>query len=86
MITKDELGSWLWKAADILRGAVSAEDYGEFILPLLFYKRLSDVYTFEYAAKLKEYGDAQVAKDSMFYRAVIPEGCIWEDVRKTGRS
>jgi type I restriction enzyme M protein len=47
LITKDELGSWLWGAADILRGAVSAEDYGEFILPLLFYKRLSDVYAFE---------------------------------------
>lgn len=83
LITKDELGSWLWGAADILRGAVSAEDYGEFILPLLFYKRLSDVYSFEYAEKLKEYGDEQVAKDSMFYRAIIPEGCLWDDVRKT---
>jgi type I restriction enzyme M protein len=57
MITKDELGSWLWGAADILRGAVRAENYGEFILPLLFYKRLSDGYAFEYAEKFKEYGD-----------------------------
>lgn len=83
LISRDELGSWLWEAANILRGAVSAEDYGEFILPLLFYKRLSDVYTYEYAEKLKQYDDEQVAKDSMFYRAVIPKGCLWADVRKT---
>jgi type I restriction enzyme M protein len=83
LISRDELGSWLWGAADILRGAVSAEDYGDFILPLLFYKRLSDVYVHEYNEKLREYGDEQVAKSSMFFRAVIPEGCLWEDVRKT---
>ena len=83
LISRGELGSWLWGAADILRGAVSAEDYAEFILPLLFYKRLSDVYAYEYAERLKEYGDEQIAKDSMFYRAVIPEGCLWTDVRKT---
>jgi type I restriction enzyme M protein len=83
LITKDELGSWLRKAADILRGAECAEDYGEFILPLLFYKRLSDVYAYKYDEKLKGYGDEQVAKDSMFYRAVIPRGCLWADVRKT---
>jgi len=33
----------LWKAADILRGAVKPEKYGDYVLPLLFFKRLSDV-------------------------------------------
>ena len=83
MITRDELGSWLWGAADILRGAVSADDYGDFVLPLLFYKRLTDNYSFEYGQRLEKYGDDRVARDAMFYRAVVPEGCLWEDVRKT---
>jgi len=83
MISRDELGSWLWGAADILRGAVSADDYGDYILPLLFFKRLSDVYMSEYEKQLKEYGDEQIAKDSMFHRVIIPNGCLWEDVRKT---
>ena len=83
MITRDELGSWLWGAADILRGAVSADDYGDFVLPLLFYKRLSDNYSFEYEQRLEKYSDDRVARDAMFYRAVVPQGCLWEDVRKT---
>ena len=82
-ITREELGSWLWGAADILRGAVSADDYGDFVLPLMFYKRLSDNYSFEYKQRLEKYGEERVAKDAMFYRAVVPGGCLWEDVRKT---
>lgn len=82
-ISREELGSWLWGAADILRGAVSADDYGDFILPLLFFKRLSDVYQSEYTERLKEFGDETIARDAMFYRAVIPDGCLWEDVRRT---
>jgi len=83
MITRDELGSWLWGAADILRGAVSADDYGDFVLPLLFFKRLSDNYLFEYKQRLDEYKDEGIARDDMFYRVVVPDGCLWEDVRKT---
>jgi len=77
------LGSWLWGAADILRGAVSADDYGDFVLPLLFFKRLSDNYLFEYKQRLDEYKDEGIARDDMFYRVVVPDGCLWEDVRKT---
>jgi len=36
-----ELEQWLWEAADILRGAVKPEKYGNYMLPLLFYKRLT---------------------------------------------
>ena len=43
-LTQQQLETWLWKAADILRGAVRNERYGSCILPLLFFKRLSDVY------------------------------------------
>ncbi|MCK4816487.1 SAM-dependent DNA methyltransferase [bacterium] len=83
MISREELGAWLWGAADILRGAVSADDYSEYILPLLFYKRLSDVYSFEYEKQFARFGDDQIARDSMFFRVKIPSGCTWEDVRNT---
>ena len=82
-ITREELGSWLWGAADILRGAVSQGDYGNFILPLLFFKRLSDVYIDEFEKAVEEYGEEKIARDEMFHRAVIPDGCLWGDVRNT---
>ena len=47
-VTREEVGRWLWGAADIMRGAVRPEKYGDYILPLLFFKRLSDVYLEEY--------------------------------------
>ena len=64
---REELGSWLWGAADILRGAVRAEDYQDFMLPLLFFKRLSDEYRATYDEKLAEFGNDVVARDPMFY-------------------
>ena len=56
---------------------------GTFVLPLIFYKRLSDNYSFEYEQKLEKYGEERVARDPMFYRAVVPRGGLWEDIRKT---
>jgi hypothetical protein len=38
------LSSHLWEAANILRGPVDAADFKTYIFPLLFFKRLSDVY------------------------------------------
>jgi len=80
---RGDLGSWLWGAADILRGAVSPDKYVDYVLPLLFYKRLSDVYRTEYGETLAKFRDEKIARDKMFHRANIPEGCFWEDVRKT---
>jgi len=81
---REELGRWLWGAADILRGAVRAEDYQDFMLPLLFFKRLSDEYRATYEEKLAEFGNEVVARDPMFYDYEVPVGCFWEDVRSTG--
>ena len=80
---RQDLGGWLWGAADILRGAVRNQKYEEYVLPLLFFKRLSDEYNATFEEKSREFGGA-VAGDSMFHRAAIPEGCFWEDVRGTG--
>jgi type I restriction enzyme M protein len=82
-LTQQELESWLWKAADILRGAVKPEGYGSCILPLLFFKRLSDVYQDEYKEALQKYKSEKVAKESFVHKlADIPKGCLWDDVRK----
>ena len=55
-LTQQELESYLWGAATILRGLVDAGDYKQYIFPLLFFKRLSDVWDEEYAAAY-EYSD-----------------------------
>lgn len=81
-VTREELGRWLWGAANILRGAVRPEGYGRYILPLLFFKRLSDVYLEEYEKALAEYKSEEVARQRFFHRFEMPEGCLWNDVRR----
>jgi type I restriction enzyme M protein len=82
-LTQQQLETWLWKAADILRGAVKPERYGGCILPLLFFKRLSDVYQDEYKEALGKYKSEKVAKESFVHKlADIPRDCLWDDVRK----
>lgn len=83
-LTLPLLEQLLWKAANILRGAVEAPDYKHYVLPLLFFKRLSDVHLEEYEERLKKYGDKRIAKDK-FHRFNIPDACFWEDVRNVSR-
>jgi len=79
-LTLDEMEQVLWKAADILRGAVRPERYSSYMLPLLFFKRLSDVYEEEYQALLERFKDEDIAKQK-FHRFTIPKGCLWADIR-----
>ena len=80
-----ELESYLWGAATILRGLVEAGDYKQYVFPLLFFKRLSDVWDEEYAAALDETGDGDYARATANDRFVIPEGAHWNDVRTVAR-
>lgn len=82
-MTQQELEQYLWRAADILRGPIEVSEYKNYILTLLFYKRLSDVYLEEYHENLKKYKDKTIAKKK-FHRFLIPEGCLWEDLREVG--
>src|SRR3977135_2419948 len=76
------LESHLWEAANILRGPVDAADFKTYIFPLLFFKRISDVYDEEYAAALAESGgDEEYAQFPQNYRFQIPKECHWSDVR-----
>jgi type I restriction enzyme M protein len=51
------LESHLWEAANILRGPVDAADFKTYIFPLLFFKRVSDVYDEEAARFHAEFGE-----------------------------
>lgn len=94
MLSKQQLGNLLWGMADTgLRGKV--EDYKAYILSLLFFKRLSDNYEWESQNRVNSfiegYGKNPTEKQIQRIRAeghdfIIPEGCFWDDVRKTETS
>lgn len=80
-ISQRELETYLWGAATILRGLIDAGDYKQYIFPLIFLKRISDVYDEEHAAAMETYGDEELADLPENHRFVIPAGCHWNDVR-----
>lgn len=81
-VTLSDLQSYLGKAADLLRGSIDQADFKAFIFPLMFFKRISDVYLEEFAIALKDSGgDQEFASFAENHRFQIPEGCLWDDVR-----
>jgi len=81
-ITQSQLESYLWGAATLLRGHIDAGDYKQFIFPLLFFKRLCDVYDEEVSQALKESGgDKEYAELPELHRFQIPENAHWKAVR-----
>lgn len=86
-MNKKKLEDLLWGAAEFLRGQIDASDYKQYIFPLLFYKRLSDVYLEEYNEALEvNDGDADYAAMPMFHRFNIPQEASWESVRNTSKN
>ena len=82
-LTISQLEQYLSKAAWILKGPVDASDFKVYIFPMLFFKRISDVYDEEYQIALAESdGDKEYASLPEFHRFEIPEGCHWQDVRE----
>jgi type I restriction enzyme M protein len=83
-LSLSQLEQYLSKAAWILKGPVDASDFKVYIFPLLFFKRISDVYDEEYQMALQESeGDAEYASLPEFHRFMLPEGCHWKNVRET---
>lgn len=79
-----DLKSHLWECAEILRGsAVDRTDWKAYILPLLFFKRISDVWDEETAEAAALFGDAEPVDFPEVHRFNVPEGCHWRDVRET---
>ncbi len=78
------LKTHLWNCAEILRGsAVDRTDWKAYILPLLFFKRICDVYDEETAEAKEMFGDADPVEFPEMHRFAVPEGCHWNDIRET---
>ena len=94
------LESWLWDAACAIRGPVDAPKFKDYILPLIFLKRLSDVFADELGRLAEEYGGEDVARQIVederakgiiargrgSVRFYIPEEARWENLRGHGQA
>ncbi|OKL46271.1 DNA methyltransferase [Boudabousia liubingyangii] len=85
-ISQRELESYLWDAAVKLRGLIDAGDYKQYIFPLIFLKRISDVYDEEHDAAMDIYGDETLADLPENHRFTIPDSCHWDDLRETTKN
>ncbi|TKD66530.1 class I SAM-dependent DNA methyltransferase [Flavobacterium sp. ASW18X] len=83
-MTQKELEKYLWAAATQLRGTIDAGDYKQYIFPLLFFKRICDVYDEEFENALAESdGDLEYAAFAEHHHFQVPEGAHWQNVRET---
>lgn len=81
-MTKKELEDYLWGAANILRGMIDAADFKQYIFPLLFFKRISDVWDEEFQTASEESGgDITYAEFRENHWFDIPKGCHWDNIR-----
>ena len=79
-ITIDELESYLWGSAVLLRTNIDAGAYKQYIFPLLFFKRICDVYDEECQNAVKQYGEEALEWDEI-HKFVVPKGHHWKNVR-----
>ena len=82
-MTIDELKSYLWQSAVLLRTNIDAGAYKQYIFPLMFFKRICDVYDEETEKAIAEYGDdIDLYPENELHTFVVPKGHHWNDVRK----
>jgi type I restriction enzyme M protein len=89
------LENWLWEAACAIRGPVDAPKYKDFILPLIFLKRLCDVYEYEFNKLVEYYGSKEFVEEmleaqrkygndgntgSSLVQIRIPKNAHWSDI------
>lgn len=79
-ITIDELESYLWGSAVLLRTNIDAGAYKQYIFPLLFFKRICDVYDEECQNAVKQYGEEALEWDEI-HKFVVPKDHHWKNVR-----
>lgn len=81
------LEGWLWEAACQIRGPLDAPKFKDYILPLIFLKRLSDVFEDEYKRLVDEFGDEGTAtdvaeNDRRAVRFYVPKEARWSKIRQ----
>jgi type I restriction enzyme M protein len=76
-IPLEELESYLWNSAVLLRTSIDAGAYKQYVFPLLFFKRICDVYDEEMQKSISEYGE-DFPENHTF---IVPGGSHWNDVR-----
>ncbi len=82
-ITLDQLKSYLWNSAVLLRTNIDAGAYKQYIFPLMFFKRICDVYDEETEKAKEKYGeDIVLYPEDELHRFIIPKGHHWRDVRQ----
>ena len=80
LIKLKDLEAHLWQAAHIITGPIDASDYKTYIFPILFFKRICDVYGEEFEEAMEQVDDEELARGDMFHRIQIPANCHWKDV------
>lgn len=80
--TSTMLFNHLYEACNILRGPINQDEYKTYVIPILFFKRISDAYDEETLLAEEEYGEDVVDfEEDEIHKFIIPEGCHWDDVR-----
>ena len=95
-LSQQQLEAHLWGAANILRGKTAGQDYKNYILSLMFYKRLCDQWENEADEAIADLERQQGHQFSEAQKAVfrargehrfsIPNGSRWGDVQRWLRS
>jgi type I restriction enzyme M protein len=79
LLTREALERYLWSAADILRGSIDSSDYKNYILGLLFLKRLSDRFE-EESEVVRQKGDDPEDRDE--HQFFVPPRARWASLKK----
>ncbi|MDE6852525.1 MAG: N-6 DNA methylase, partial [Lachnospiraceae bacterium] len=85
--TSQKLFNHLFEACNILRGPINQDEFKSYVTPILFFKRISDVYDEEYEEAMEfSGGDIEYAEAEDMHSFIIPEGCRWGDVREVNEN
>lgn len=85
-LEKQQLFYHLFEACNILRGPINQDEFKDYVTPILFFKRISDVYDEETQAALERSGgDEEYAAFDENHSFIIPEGCHWQDLRNASK-
>lgn len=81
--TSQKLFAHLYEACNILRGPINQDEYKTYVIPILFFKRISDTYDEETILAQEQYGEDVVDFDEdEIHKFIIPAGCHWSDVHE----